>query len=69
VLNQTLIGYSHKVCATIALAYLAGKTDCIIVIVWRVSMAASISPWVIYQFIYQLNCSSYFYLTLVSGDY
>lgn len=26
--NQTLIGYSHKICATIALGYFAGRTDC-----------------------------------------
>ena len=26
--NQSFVGYSHKLCATIVLAYFAGRTDC-----------------------------------------
>ena len=32
--NQTLIGYSHNFCATIALAYYAGRTDCRSKVLW-----------------------------------
>ena len=40
--NQTLIGCSHKLCATIALVYFAGRTDCRSKVLWLVGVYVSL---------------------------
>lgn len=41
--NQTLIGYSHKLCATIARAYKAGRTGCWSMALWVIGVHAPLS--------------------------